>query len=140
MLPVELDDVPRELVRGVDLRRPRLDPLARENPHELEDLSLLVAQPTIRSVDRGLAPVPHTSRRTSHISPIVTSALAAPMIDGHQVRGPGCSLAELGEAPLRLGGVTTRPQRRDALHLLPLELRIDPVERRSARPARRRGR
>ncbi len=44
VLAVQLDDVPRELVRLVDLGRPRRDPLARERPHEVADLALLVAQ------------------------------------------------------------------------------------------------
>ena len=40
----ELDDVPRELVRRVDLGRPRRDPLARHGPHEFAQLALLLAQ------------------------------------------------------------------------------------------------
>ena len=44
VLAEELDDVPRELVRLVDLGRARRDPLARERAHELADLALLVAQ------------------------------------------------------------------------------------------------
>ena len=44
VLAEELDDVPRELVRLVDLGRARRDPLARERPHELADLELLVGQ------------------------------------------------------------------------------------------------
>src|SRR5205823_5619559 len=41
---VELDDVPRELGRAVDLRRPRRDPVTCERPHELANLALLRAQ------------------------------------------------------------------------------------------------
>ena len=44
MLAVELDDVPRELVRLVDLRGARRDALARERADELADLELLVGQ------------------------------------------------------------------------------------------------
>ena len=44
MLAEELDDVPRELVRLVDLRRARRDPLAGERPHEIADLALLGGQ------------------------------------------------------------------------------------------------
>ena len=44
LVAVELDDVPRELVRRVDLRRARRDPLARERADELAELALLVAQ------------------------------------------------------------------------------------------------
>ena len=44
VLAEELDDVPRELRRLVDLGRARRDPLARERPHELADLALLVGQ------------------------------------------------------------------------------------------------
>ena len=40
----ELDDVPRELVRRVDLRRARRNPLAGEGAHELAQLALLLAQ------------------------------------------------------------------------------------------------
>ena len=40
----ELDDVPGELVRRVDLRGARRDPLARERAHELAELPLLVGQ------------------------------------------------------------------------------------------------
>src|SRR5581483_10269312 len=42
--PVELDDVPRELVRGVDLRRTGRDPLARERADEVAQLALLRGQ------------------------------------------------------------------------------------------------
>ena len=41
---IELDDVPRELVRLVDLGRARRDPIARDGAHELADLELLVGQ------------------------------------------------------------------------------------------------
>ena len=44
VVAVELDDVPRELVRLVDLRRPRGDALARERADEVADLALLVAE------------------------------------------------------------------------------------------------
>ena len=44
VLAEELDDVPRELVRLVDLGRARRDALARERAHELADLPLLVGQ------------------------------------------------------------------------------------------------
>ena len=44
VLAVELDDVPRELVRGVDLRRPRRDPLPGERADEVAELALLVRQ------------------------------------------------------------------------------------------------
>ena len=44
VLAVELDDVPRELVRLVDLGRARRDALARERADELADLELLVGQ------------------------------------------------------------------------------------------------
>src|SRR2546421_85608 len=44
VLAEELDDVPRELGRLVDLRRPRRDPLARERAHEVADLALLVGE------------------------------------------------------------------------------------------------
>ncbi len=44
VLAEELDDVPRKLVRLVDLRRARRDPLARERPDEVADLALLVGQ------------------------------------------------------------------------------------------------
>ena len=44
VLAVELDDVPRELVRLVDLRGARRDALARERADELADLELLVGQ------------------------------------------------------------------------------------------------
>ena len=48
VLAEELDDVPRELGRRVDLGRPRRDPLARERAHELPDLALLVGQHVVR--------------------------------------------------------------------------------------------
>ena len=44
VLAKELDDVPRELVRLVDLGRARRDPVARERADELADLELLVGQ------------------------------------------------------------------------------------------------
>ena len=44
VLAEELDDVPRELVRLVDLGRTRRDALARERAHELADLPLLLGQ------------------------------------------------------------------------------------------------
>ena len=44
VLAEELDDVPRELVRLVDLGGARRDALARDRPHELADLELLVGQ------------------------------------------------------------------------------------------------
>src|SRR4029453_13553774 len=40
----QLDDVPRELVRGVELGGPRRDPLARERADVVAQLSLIVAQ------------------------------------------------------------------------------------------------
>src|SRR4026209_2665352 len=40
----QLDDVPRKLVRRVDLRRAGRDPLARERPDEVAQLPLLVGQ------------------------------------------------------------------------------------------------
>src|SRR4029079_7037506 len=40
----ELDDVPRELVRRVDLGRTGRDPLARHRSNELAQLALLLAQ------------------------------------------------------------------------------------------------
>ena len=45
---VELDDVPGELGRLVDLRRPRRDPLPGERAHELPDLALLGRQRVVR--------------------------------------------------------------------------------------------
>ena len=50
VLAVELDDVPRELVRLVDLGRPRRDALARELTDQLAELSLLVGQRVERHV------------------------------------------------------------------------------------------
>src|SRR5439155_20293313 len=44
VVAVELDDVPGKLVRLVDLRRARRDPVARERPHEVAELPLLVAE------------------------------------------------------------------------------------------------
>jgi hypothetical protein len=44
VLAEELDDVPGELVRGVDLRRAGRDAVARERPYEIADLDLLVGQ------------------------------------------------------------------------------------------------
>ena len=44
LLAIELDDVPRELVRLVDLRRTRRDPLARQRAHEVAELPLLVGE------------------------------------------------------------------------------------------------
>ena len=44
VLAEQLDDVPRELVGGVDLGGARRDPLARELPHEVAQLPLLVVQ------------------------------------------------------------------------------------------------
>ena len=44
VLAEQLDDVPRELVRLVDLGRARRDPLARELPHEVAQLALLAVQ------------------------------------------------------------------------------------------------
>jgi hypothetical protein len=44
VLAEELDDVPGELVRGVDLGRARRDPLARDRAHEVTDLDLLVGE------------------------------------------------------------------------------------------------
>ncbi len=44
VLAEQLDDVPRELVRRVDLGRARRDPLARERADELAQLPLLVGQ------------------------------------------------------------------------------------------------
>ena len=56
VLAEELDDVPRELRRLVDLGRPRRDPLAGKAPDELADLSLLGRQRVVRhreSLDAG---------------------------------------------------------------------------------------
>jgi hypothetical protein len=44
VLAEELDDIPGELVRGVDLRGARRDPLARDRPNEVPDLDLLVGE------------------------------------------------------------------------------------------------
>ena len=44
LVAVQLDHVPRELVRRIDLRRTRRNPLARERPHQVPYLALLVAQ------------------------------------------------------------------------------------------------
>ena len=44
VLAEDLDDVPRELGRLVDLGGARRDPLARDRAHELADLALLVGQ------------------------------------------------------------------------------------------------
>src|SRR5439155_7192495 len=44
VLAEQLDDVPGELVGGVDLGSARRDPLARELPDEVAQLPLLVAQ------------------------------------------------------------------------------------------------
>src|SRR6266566_9745684 len=44
VLAEQLDDVPRELVGGVDLGSPRRDSLASELPDEVAQLPLLVAQ------------------------------------------------------------------------------------------------
>ncbi len=44
VLAVELDDVPGEFVRGVDLGRPRGDAVARKRAHELANLELFLAQ------------------------------------------------------------------------------------------------
>ena len=44
MLAEDLDDVPGELVRLVDLGRARRDPLPRERAHELADLALLLGE------------------------------------------------------------------------------------------------
>ena len=48
VLAEELDHVPRKLGGGVDLGRPRPDPLAGERPDELADLPLLRAQSVAR--------------------------------------------------------------------------------------------
>ena len=44
VLAVQLDDVPGKLVRLVDLRRARRDPLVRQGANEVADLTLLVAE------------------------------------------------------------------------------------------------
>ena len=44
VLAEELDDVPGELVRRVDLGRARCDSLPRDRPHEVADLELVVGQ------------------------------------------------------------------------------------------------
>src|SRR5437764_984786 len=44
VLAVELDDVPRKLVRLVDLRRARRDARARERAHEVAQFPLFVSQ------------------------------------------------------------------------------------------------
>src|SRR5207245_2658724 len=44
VLAEDLDDVPRELVRRVDLRGPRRDLLARDRAYEVAELALLVAE------------------------------------------------------------------------------------------------
>ena len=64
VLAVELDDVPRELVRLVDLRGARRDALARERPDELADLELLVGQ-RLPGHDRSLGRLVTTPRGTS---------------------------------------------------------------------------
>ena len=48
VLAEELDDVPRELGRLVDLGRARRDPLAGERAHEVADLALLGRQRIVR--------------------------------------------------------------------------------------------
>src|SRR5439155_25436031 len=53
VLAEELDDVPRELRLLVDLRRARRNPLARERPHELPDLALLVVERIERHVAKA---------------------------------------------------------------------------------------
>src|SRR5207249_4280048 len=47
----QLDNVPRELVRRVDLSRARSDPLTRELPHEVAKLALLVGQRVVRHAE-----------------------------------------------------------------------------------------
>jgi hypothetical protein len=44
VVAIQLDHVPRELRRLVDLRRARRNPLARQRAHELANLALLLAQ------------------------------------------------------------------------------------------------
>jgi hypothetical protein len=59
VLAEELHDVPRELMRLVDLGRARGNPLPGERPDELADLALLVTQdvprhaPILRARMRG---------------------------------------------------------------------------------------
>ena len=44
MLAQQLDHVPGELARGIDLGGARSDALARESPDEVADLALLVGE------------------------------------------------------------------------------------------------
>ncbi len=70
VLAVELDDVPRELVRLVDLGRARGDPVARERADELADLELLVGQ-RLPGHARSLG-------RTSYGAPWQTASMLLP--------------------------------------------------------------
>ena len=56
VLAEELDDVPRELGRLVDLGRARRDALARERADEVADLALLAV--SRRAAPRSLDPAP----------------------------------------------------------------------------------
>ena len=57
MLAEELDHVPGELARGVDLGGARRDALARERPDELADLALLVGERLVpHAPDSSVAP------------------------------------------------------------------------------------
>jgi hypothetical protein len=112
VLAEELDDVPRELGRLVDLRRAGRDPLGRERADELADLALLVVEG-----------IPCAHRRRSLGGPNrlfdllrgPTGILVLPHSDDCPTR-PGEQLVRLTVAsPIRLdlvpppGGVRLRP-------------------------------
>ena len=97
VLAEELDDVPRELVRLVDLSRARRDPLARELADEIAQLALLVGQdvPGHAAILRGDS-IPSECSSTAAWQPTPVSRGRAGLV--RATTAPGC------RAPPRRGG------------------------------------
>src|SRR5205807_3125233 len=86
----ELDDVPGELGRLVDLRGTGRDPLARERTHELADLALLVGErvdrhgPECSRARRSARARTHANRRELAVAGVVEDrrvAARAPVLE-----------------------------------------------------------
>src|SRR5439155_25926761 len=110
---VQLDDIPRELVRRVDLRRARGDALARQRAHELADLPLLGAQriPGHAASLRGPGaeirePLAHTCGADYYAFPLVQLERTREL--PRSLGGPPCELEHLGKVTM---GIRARLQR-----------------------------
>ena len=140
VLAEQLDDVPGELVGGVDLGRARRDPLARELPDEVAQLPLLVVQDVpghgaeftgrARSRASARALQPRRARRRSRRPP--PRARAALVHRHHGACGLECPLGLGGGCGrVALGEQQPRPHERRARRSASCDTRLPSIDARS---------